>query len=47
MTDGFARIHASLDHLKASLPTKRFMRWCVVGLSLEIILVFGLVAWWR
>jgi hypothetical protein len=47
MTDGFARIHASLGRLKASLPTKRFMRWCVMGLSLELIVGFGLVAWSR
>jgi hypothetical protein len=52
MDKGFARLEVTLDRLKAKvnrtilLMTHLFF-WWTVALSLEIIISFGLVAWWR
>jgi hypothetical protein len=47
--DGVGGINRQLDDIKVKLDwmlSTRVLAWYVVGLSLEIIIGFGLVLWW-
>jgi hypothetical protein len=41
------RLEGTVDHIEAKLLTTRDLWWVGLALTLEILVGFGLAAWWR